>query len=485
MKFGDKLILIIIAAIVILAVILWHVDSQATNIYVSNSGFDSNGGHSTVDPFQTCNQAMSHANDYDTINFMGGTYAEANASGFASPTLDGYYTTLRITKNGLTIRPAPGYGMPTFRGYGSTGYDSLHVPTEMAIDIAAGVDSVTLDSVIVKWSRRGIRLNGGNTYIKITNCVVCSTGNTWSPGTGSNNNAGIIGFLGTSKSHHCTFRKNTLFHNYEYPVNLASQVNQCGFDLYWVTNSTIDSNIIYDQPYPTNGGIYLKNGNYPALEGGVDSNDVSYNTIYNCYIGINICHAADYNNIHHNTIFNSDIGIVHHGPYPAGMTTDHNTIYNNTIYFNGTLQNGGQSLLGIDLATDEGNINYPAFFNNIVMSAISSERCFGYTVRTHTANNFYSDYNCFYNSATTTIIDRIGTSYTLANYQAAYPADEVHTINVNPQFQNAAGGNFNLTASSSATLKTGGVGGSYPTYMGSKDPSSLSSSKIYYPIKRE
>ena len=252
-------------------------------------------------------------------------------------------------------------------------------------------------------------------------------------------------------------------------------VNGSGIEFYSTKHSLIENNTIFDQAGAGGywGAIFFKNAAGGASGGPVDSNEVRYNTLYDSYIGINLYHWASSNLVHHNTIYNCSQGITTHGGWVAyGASNSHNRIYNNTIY------NCPIGLLMFIIGPDEGPIDDPAYFNNIVYNSATNR--YGISFRWVNAadsarmTNFYSDYNCFYNSASTIVAQwgaEYGTkhNYTIAQMPGALGSD-LHSYNINPVFSNPSNHEYYLTESSPEQLRIGGRGGAWPTYMGAIDP---------------
>jgi len=395
----------------------------------------------------------------DSLLFMGGTYAEQGPND-----VDGWTTTMLLTSslNGTSSDPtvftvAPGYGRPTIKGYGATGFNNT-IESVMAISCDAGtLNWIVLDSLIVKYARRGIRLWRGNN-ITIQNCVACSTGGL----TGQSNQGGVVVLnSGSDFMDYLTVDNCSLFTNWESYYSAGANCGQ--IQTYGTRWSTFTNNVLYDG-VSCDGLVFLKGERNHAIE-------IAYNTLYdanlNAGTGISLYCGNDSMKIHHNIIYEvkKAIAIEEWLRSPEGNVG--HLIYNNTIF--DLWSDGGDSPASgiVYIGSDPGTVGGEGIeiFNNIIVNVESYDNL-------RKENNFiiknddkYLDYNCYWNSGSSDIANWNGTNYTLSGLISTVNIDS-HSVNVNPVFADPANHDFHLTANTPDVIKYGGRGGNYESYMG-------------------
>jgi parallel beta-helix repeat protein len=183
-------------------------------------------------------------------------------------------------------------------------------------------------------------------------------------------------------------------------------------------NNTIENNTIYNN----SAGIYLKSA-------GIHDNIARYNLIHDTKYGIEV-DGANNATVTQNILYNIDVrGIALHGGY---ATVGPATVSNNTIY------NAG---IGID----EGSAYHTtdaSVYNNIIYNTTRANTdagelavCRYGAACASDPPGWYSDYNDYYNTSTTSVISWRLTHYALSIFYTAKGFDG-HSIGQDPKFKN-------------------------------------------------
>ncbi|HVE25712.1 MAG TPA: right-handed parallel beta-helix repeat-containing protein, partial [Sporichthya sp.] len=263
---------------------------------------------------------------------------------------------------------------------------------------------VTIDGFDVSHAEdRGFNLGTGCTNLVISNNRVTfsngygircngSTGVLIENNRVSDSNFHGIGLLAASTS--CILRGNESFRNVDPAVSRAN-----GIYVNASTNNTLARNRIHDNQ---DAGVFFTSG----------AND-----------------CISYNNVSWN---NGDHGFDH--------LSATGTIHSNDVAFGN--RNDGFSI--------EGNASGTQLHNCIAVDNGLTTGRYDLWVDGTSASGFVSDYNIIWNSTAAAPIRYIATNHTtLATYQSASLQD-AHSLQANPNFVNAAGGDFSLLASSPA-----------------------------------
>ena len=427
--------------------------------FIKNGGDNEKDGSSEGNAWETLCHACTTMTGGDSLLFMAGVYAESCAEDYSSAKGTGLKVTTAL--NGTSSDPtvfknAPGYGRPTITAYGATGFDSSIVDWN-AVSFDNNVEWVVLDSLIVKFAERGILLSGGSN-ITIQNCVACSTGAL----SGASNNGGICKIVsGEVVLESLTVKGCSLFANREELLSSAGNFGQ--LQLYGTRRSWIHDNVMFDG-YDNEGLIYIKGMNNHKIE---IYNNVLYDANLNAGGGIMILEGPDSCIIHHNIIYEVKKGIVIWEYESGGPSNVGHLIYNNTI-FNLWSDGGAATTPGINLhSSDNDAVGGKGIevFNNIVVNSQHYENLQKESDFEIEDDDKYIDYNCYYNSGSNDIIDWDGTDYTIAEARASLYFDS-SSVGSYPVFADTANKDFSLTESSPDSVKTGGRGAPYDTYMG-------------------
>lgn len=485
---SDKSVLIftaILVAFLLGFIVLLTASVEATTYYMKTDGSNSANGLTLGTAWLTLQYSVDQLSAGDTLRVNIGTYTGTETN------LDVEMDSSGTVGNPIVIR---GYqGIPLFDGEGN---DYAGSGSAFQLD---SVEYVYVDSM--KWKcigdtsdqneAGGIRIDEGSRYCKIRWCEVCTVH--------------------------------------------AGDDNTGGYELAWgiMIHEAMDNEVMGCQVsnvYSWNNGGVSWSGT--AHSGGIKTTSTSSggakqvsrqhihgNTVFDCGAGIslktsqcdstlidsNIIHDTDragihtdgdYNCIKYNVIYNvNDAGILVSALYDDVVAC---TVYNNTI--SGT----GDSLgIGIFALYSTGG-GPPSLrdsswvFNNIVcvhnddyggytdgdsfycgdaMSVRADYRKFpGLGWDNYDPAFFYSDYNCFYDTADTDTHNIIWDSTHAMSLPewVSYATSTVgfvtgkdsNSVFADPVFEDEANNDYNLTAGSPAALRTGGRGGSYPSYMG-------------------
>jgi len=443
--------------------LLLTVTGQATTYYVNaNSGDDSNNGTSLATSWATSGKACTASviSPGDSI-LMTGTFTDslslvtsgADSVGTFVPTVSG------TSGNVVYYGPIPDSSRPEIRSFGSD-YD------HWGVVFCSNIAYVTIDGFTQKKTRRGISTFDCSN-ITIQYVTVCSTGNVGANG----NNAGICAPSHDFDCYSPTVYACTLFYNNETPTVTETDHNSGGFLTYNWYNGIIRRNVIHTSEYGI--GVMLKEGNHHIL---VDSNTI---TNMNAS-GVMLYNNCDSSTVCFNTIIGGGAAVVFEGQYfdltPILTYTGHdagetqyfnyeNLVYNNTFY------TSNDGVFEEESAFDQHDNE---IFNNIsVANTYPVLRGNSFTTET----SLYMDYNCYYQLTGSVVARWSGTNYTaLADFVAAVNVDS-NSVHSYPVFADSANHDFSLTAGSPAAVKTGGRGGSYPSYMGAVAPAAASTSK--------
>lgn len=456
----------------------------AVKWHVSHTGNNSNDGLTLGNAKKTLAYCITNNASWDTLCLANDSLWSENNANQAGEL--GAYCTLPINFSGTSghpkvIRNVPGYGIPKIVGSGQLVWTGSAF-TNSALNFLSNASYVYVESLEVKNSHRGITMFSFNDYNHVWWCIVDST-------TGENN-GGFNTQSDFDTHYYNSVCYNTFFHNWE-TIAAGVEQNAAGILTYQCRACTLTYNTIYDEAIG-HAMVYLKAfGNY--------DNVVAYNTLYgggytasNGTHGVGIIDMYEGNNnqIHHNIITNCDLGIAVHGSRSIYNPTQRTKIYNNTIY-GGVAQLGGIGYFhNGTLGTDESNdLIYLQVFNNIV-------RTNDYSIFRQRYNpsgqmdSLYEDYNSYYNSSSSSVVEwhdyvaGYDSIFTLTTWQTHYPnmvdmvrpfVLDANSVVYDPDFLSTDSSNANFmyldtTNSSNATLLTGGRGGSWPSYMGARDP---------------
>ena len=456
MKFGDKLALLVYVAALVAAMFLYG-DGQAAKHYISNTGSDSNNGHTTGAPWLTTGHACSTVVAGDSVLFMGGTYSDD-----MSPFGDARTATMSMRASGtagnpIVFKTAPGYGRAT-----------ITAPTNGFGIIVPGESYIVFDSLIITNCQRGIWIADEGNYITVKNCKIYDTYLSDVPDNNcGNNGGGVLTFPnndggGPGKYIGIVVKSCTLYQNYDCDSN---GISTSGVHLYDCLACTVDANVIFDQE--SGQGVLLKHMDSLCV--------VSNNFIYNCYKSIGDGGQNYGNKIFNNVIYHSLwVAIELRNSTVSGYDNRKSQVYNNTIY---------DTPLGILLfwkadELTENQIDSANLWNNIVVNAIyptlysnliNGNWDDNFVSHSAQFTNFWTDYNAYWNGATGNVAWWNGSARTLAQLRSSFNWDS-SSVNVNPVFADTAGHDFHLTAGSPASVKTGGRGGAYLSYMGAYAP---------------
>ena len=243
--------------------------------------------------------------------------------------------------------------------------------------------------------------------------------------------------------------------------------NAAGIMTYDTSYATIENNEIY----ATQCGIWPK-GDHSGDSYPQEYNTIRYNYIHNVLSeGIGIGDSTG-DSIYQNIIANSRMGVA----WSVGGAVN-SAFYNNTIYnmSESPIMNGVDTSSGIVIKNNI--ISYPASTNN-----------YGANWEIGTTPIAF-DYNNYYNNASGWAFNSTVKS-TLSSWRTATGGD-AHAILTNPQFVNAANGDFHLQAGSPALTASdvGGPVGAYITGMevigisnSSQSPSLLPAYPVFRPM---
>jgi hypothetical protein len=276
----------------------------------------------------------------------------------------------------------------------------------------------------------------GTTGSVIEDCIIDGNGD---PGYGDNHTG--IRLQYTSR---ITLRNNRISNFLTSGVN---GVNGAGIQVYFSGDVVFENNEVYN----SGSGIFLK---APADDGQgtqwVDQFTIRYNRLVGNRFGI-VVHrspntAARPTRIYQNIITDSTIGI-RIWPFDAATGPMNVKIVNNT------LNNNGESLnVNGDLNTNAGHI----FWNNIVTNSGTYAINFGGAASNLTASRLNLEHNAYWTFGRFAIL--YSTDFSSLSAWKSATGQELAgsgSVNVNPLYANAAGGDFRLQAGS--PVRSGGV----------------------------
>lgn len=437
-----------------------------TEYYIhGQNGSDAANGLSWANAWKTGNEAMTNMSVDDSLWGAGTFGNDSLHADFARDSLTlsgaGYKKCIfRVQTDGLFISAAPGSTMVITTGTGN--YDAYGI-------VLKGADHVTIQNLTQKWTHIGIYLFGAHTDSNtIRNVTVCSTFISSYEGLGigcSNNSGGVVmwsgGDTGPDKMVGNRVTGCTLFHNWD--CNEESDINCHGIVTYNQVNLRVDSNLVYDQ------GAFGY-GIRPKLHN--DSSVVEYNIVYDCYNGIEFGADSHDDTIRYNVVYD----MINIGIYTWHKTDWDSTI--NIVIYNNTIYSTSSGAAGINIGLTESNVSGTvrdfSIFNNIVVEHdVAGFLSLEFTDSLHIEG--YSNYNLLYNVGTSDVVSWRSGNSTLAEWHticAGLSPDTVsgcdsNSINSDPGFIDAAGGDFRILDNSAAA--TGGRPG-WAAYIGALVP---------------
>lgn len=426
-------------ALILLFVSLVASGSSATTYYVSTGGSDGNNGLSESSAFRTPNKGESMAQAGDSVVFLPDTFYCASGGQLVTGTRNGQPGDSIYFVGHPDFLPK----RPVFVG-GPTWGTVAESHSYQAVQLSGNYK--VLDNLEVAWSFGGLRVTNFH-HVTIRNCYVhnCTT-------EGSNNNGSGI-FVGYESAGGTNLRIEncTLRDGYDFPVGTHTQQSS-GVHVYACTNLVIQDCYISGFQ-PAGNGVFLKWLNQAPLI-------VQRNRIENCDMGVAVASTASGVYIHHNVIWNCGSAGVN--IRPGVDPVEDVWIYNNTIY-DVQYQNFNTYPY---LTIDQVNL-----FNNIIFDPSQQAAL----MRTEDASKILSafiDYNCWYNGANDIILwDNQANSgdWSLADFRSATPYAD-HSIQTSPNLASPGSGDFLMTGSTPSQVRTGGRGGTWPTYMGAYSP---------------
>jgi hypothetical protein len=446
-----------------------------TTWWVDNAGDNANDGKSEGNPMQTLTVAMDSVQGGDTLLFMGGVWKEQNQF------FEVGSTTLWIDADQAgsygdptTFKCAPGYSRPVISGYGTNGYNESC--STYAVVLENGANYITLDSLIIKHAYRGIFVVGSDS-LTVRNCVACSTGEGLA---GINNNGGLLQISLTYYSDYMLVENCSMFTNWE--ESDGTGTGNCGqIETYTTRWSRITNNVFFDG-YRNEGLVYIKGTGNHTIE--IDNN-ILYDADNLDGGGIMLLEGPDSCDVHHNVIYNVRRGITIWEYASGGEDNVGHKIYNNTIF--GTPTQTGQNAWGIGFlcaATPATGAKGVEIFNNIISQEIDDydnlRKKDNFTIKD---DDKYINYNAYWNNGSTDIAYWSADNRTLAELRSAIYIDS-NSVGSYPAFADTTNKDFSLTASSPDSIKTGGRGGSYDTYMGAIEWTGGASSPSMAPFIR-
>jgi len=274
--------------------------------------------------------------------------------------------------------------------------------------------SVTVDNCTIQnnggW---GIWVNQTYTNITISNNLI--TGNGWTSLATNQQYAGIQGYLGNANIF------NNIIHDNVLGTASANDQSHGIYALSSTVVANIYDNVIYN--HPNGGGIRL-----------IGSANVFRNTLYgNSGSGIvvgqngstNVVYVISYNLVYNNNSLNAAGGIVEQS---KGTGTISLTLDNNTIY-----QNGNTSQQEVKISD---NLTVLRIRNNLLF-ATSTRRSLWAIAQTGTVS---INYNLHWRADGNPSIFYDGAGRTWAQWQGL--GFDIDGVNANPQFTDAANGDF-------------------------------------------
>jgi len=364
--------------------------------------------------------AIAASSGGDTIVIHQGTYNEHALK--PKTGIDSAHRTI--------LRKADGEDMPVIDG-GFTSYQSTWDNATIFIGYGASRNHIELDGLIIQnGSRAGVVLyDGGVDDVVIKNCEIRMD---WGDGQYAADNAGCI--VVSPNATNIQILNNLL-------VSRSSGVHGViGFkgDGSWkVANNEIDIDCDGAGGKDCNG-VFWKHGGSAQHQAVVENNLVHTRGPASNNGGIWI--VNDNTLIRNNLVYGAmKRGLLLYGSMGvrggSNCQVDHNTVQ------------GGQRN-GVMYEDGAGGVNN-RFTNNIVSGNATEYQAFGIWVYGSGTHNTQTDYNLYYNSASSTPIKEFRTSYGLASWQG-HSGMDAHSVSADPRFVDLAGGDMQLAAGSPA-----------------------------------
>lgn len=219
--------------------------------------------------------------------------------------------------------------------------------------------------------------------------------------------------------------KNNRIHRAQDGVNPGGE-NEAGIMAYSMDDTIIEHNEIYD----VGVGVFLKGEPVTTT---MERNRIRYNLIYNAnHVGVRVLDGSD-NLVYQNIIKGSNAGVRIGFDDPDRTRVVNNTIYDTTSGF----------------VPQDDNMVDTHFKNNLVVGVTSDRAIYGLTAVIGT-QSMTLDRNMYYNVSP--FADYDGPTYTFATWQGTYGYDLNSVNGTDPQFVNAAGGNFRIQNATALTL---------------------------------
>jgi len=297
----------------ILIFLLLCAPAMATTYYVHATLGDNSNNGSMGSPFATSGKICSTVVAGDTAYYLGGTFQESwRSAGDVN-----YNTVLAPIVTGTEANPIMFYADPDstviLRGDSSI--------TGATLVTWKNCSWITLENFeITNGYPAGVRITYVDNHVTLRNLYVhhCVAAD-------NDNGGGILVNLagGRPKVEYLTVVSCSLHTFYETTYGSPAQWNTSGIHVYNCYECNIDSNVVHN--VYEGFGIRFKNADTLS--------SASYNTVFDCRIGMGIGHGG-YNTFHHNTIYNTEwhgIEVRSYNPFE----TSHHALYNNTIYRSG------------------------------------------------------------------------------------------------------------------------------------------------------
>ncbi|WP_051477533.1 carbohydrate-binding protein [Aquimarina pacifica] len=425
---------------------LFSLTVNATDLYVSKSGSDTNTGTITS-PYLTIQTAINVATAGDIIYVRSGSYAEkiwwANSGSEGSPITLTNYLNEEVTISGIT---------PT----NSTQGAQILISSKSYIRI----NGITFSDNIMNYAD-GINVQGSGTDIQITNCEFDNIGWTSDKTTfpTPSDSAHAIIFLGSTSTslnnitisnnyvHDCItgysesitivgnvedflIENNTLDSNTNIGIDAAGHFTWTGAptEVNYSRNGIIRNNTVSNYAGPEDldaaGGIYTDGGSYITIEN---------NTVYNYKVGFSVgCEVAGNTNtgniVRNNIAYNCSLSGLFLGSNTTSVVQN-TEVYGNTFYKcgTGTFDNGQIALQNNDGSSIKNNIMYPTEGRTAMVQMGGT-----------TSTNNTLAYNLYWRDSG----DTSNLFYDITNNTNSVMAD--------PLFENASSYDFHISSSSPA-----------------------------------
>jgi len=449
--------------------------------YVATTGSDSNAG-TFSQPFKTIQHGLNTAvNPGDTVEVMGGTYAERLIFPNSGSAAGGYITLeaypgqqVLLTGNGAANNDI---------GYGNNMVMILNQSYVQLIGFQIAYDS----GVAVQDDAFGVRVQGAGTNVNILNNTVHNiTGSTALGLAGAGIH--VYGSSLTTPYANVTISGNTIYDcqpGDSQTETLTVNGNVSGFT---ITNNLIhdDNNIGIDMIGGEASVFGLPNGTQglPVARNGVCSN----NTVYNIHANYGGGYAAGIyvdggqnitisNNVCYKNDMGLEVGAENAGYIASGIVVQNNLLYRNTqagLVFGGYAANVGRvencSFINNTVYkndtknTGNGQLWIQYASNNIVTNNIFVAAANNVLIGSDGAGNVNNllDYNLYFaNSAANAQFNWNAATYSgFSAYQNA-TGEDAHSLFANPLFVNAGANNFQLAAGSPAIDAGSSTSGQY------------------------